>query len=85
MFCRTVEYVLPAVVELAQCGSDVTTTEQISRSPLVLTSHGTQLCQLYTRLDPALSEIEEAFQNTTLAESLSESIASTPSCDFSKE
>ncbi|MBQ15928.1 MAG: transcriptional regulator [Planctomycetaceae bacterium] len=59
--------------------------ERISRCPLDLKSHGDQLCPLHARIDHALSGIEEAFRNTTLAEVLSEPTGSTPLCDFSKE
>ena len=66
----------------------VNAVEPISRireCPLGLTAHGTRLCPLHRRLDNALAMVEEAFQNTTLAEILAEPTKSPPLCSFPSE
>ncbi|MBA3727197.1 MAG: Rrf2 family transcriptional regulator [Armatimonadetes bacterium] len=55
---------------------------RIRECPLGLTSHGVRLCPLHKRLDNALAMVEEAFQQTTLAELLAEPTESYPLCDF---
>jgi Rrf2 family protein len=55
---------------------------RIRTCPLGLTAHGVRLCPLHKRLDSALAMVEEAFQQTTLAEILAEPTASRPLCEF---
>lgn len=56
--------------------------QRILTCPLGLASHGVRLCPLHRRMDDALALVEQAFQNTTLAEILSEPSESIPLCDF---
>ena len=58
---------------------------RIQECPLGLAAHGTRLCPLHRRLDNALAMVEEAFQNTTLAEILAEPTKSPPLCSFPSE
>jgi Rrf2 family protein len=55
--------------------------QRIHQCPLDLASHGTNLCPLHRRLDRAMSEVEQAFAQTTLAEVLSEPGRPTPLCE----
>jgi Rrf2 family transcriptional regulator, nitric oxide-sensitive transcriptional repressor len=55
---------------------------RIRSCPLGLTAHGVHLCPLHRRLDNALAHVEEAFQQTTLAEILAEPSESRPLCEF---
>ncbi len=55
--------------------------QRITKCPLDLSSHGTNLCPLHRRLDNAMAEVETAFAGTTLAELLNESGQSKPLCD----
>lgn len=56
--------------------------QRIRSCPLELKSHGVRLCPLHARLDAALSQVESAFAETTLAEVLAEPSESIPLCDF---
>ncbi|NOZ40971.1 MAG: Rrf2 family transcriptional regulator [Planctomycetes bacterium] len=55
--------------------------QRITKCPLDIESHGTNLCPLHRRLDDAMAQVEVAFASTTLAELLSESGQSKPLCD----
>lgn len=55
--------------------------QRIHSCPLELAAHGTRLCPLHARMDRALSEVERAFQETSLAEILAEPTSSTPLCE----
>lgn len=55
---------------------------RIRTCPLGLSSHGMRLCPLHRRLDNALAMVEAAFDQTTLAEVLSEPTDSIPLCEF---
>lgn len=55
--------------------------QRIRTCPLDLSSHGVRLCPLHARMDKALSEVERAFQETSLAEILAEPTDSTPLCE----
>ena len=55
---------------------------RIKTCPLGLSSHGTNLCALHSRLDNALASVEEVFGSTTLAEVLAEPSSSVPLCQF---
>lgn len=55
--------------------------QRITKCPLDLKSHGTNLCPLHRRLDNAMAAVETAFSGTTLAELLNESGQSKPLCD----
>lgn len=56
--------------------------QRITSCPLGLSAHGIRLCPLHKRVDHALSLVEDAFKNTTLAEVLAEPSQSVPLCDF---
>lgn len=58
---------------------------RIQTCPLGLASHGVRLCPLHRRLDDALAMVQQAFEQTTLAELLAEPSASVPLCDFPLE
>jgi Rrf2 family transcriptional regulator, nitric oxide-sensitive transcriptional repressor len=54
---------------------------RIRSCPLGLKGHGKNLCPLHKRLDEAMESVEKAFQDSTLADLLSEPTTSTPLCD----
>ena len=56
--------------------------QRIRTCPLDLAAHGVHLCPLHRRLDNAMALVEEAFQNSTLAEVLAEPSRSMPLCPF---
>jgi len=55
--------------------------QRIHTCPLGLPNHGVKLCPLHARLDKAMSMVEDAFKQTTLAELLSEPTTSKPLCN----
>ncbi|WDI43104.1 RrF2 family transcriptional regulator [Bremerella sp. P1] len=55
---------------------------RISSCPLGLKAHGKNLCPLHRRLDNAMASVEEAFNDTTLAEVIAEPTTSIPLCEF---
>jgi Rrf2 family protein len=57
--------------------------QRIKACPLDLKTHGAKLCPLHRRLDSALSQVEEAFRKTTLAEVLGDSGEIKPLCEVS--
>jgi Rrf2 family protein len=57
---------------------------RIKTCPLGLSTHGVRLCPLHRRVDNALAMVEQAFQNTTLAEVLADPNPSVPLCDVRK-
>ncbi len=59
--------------------------QRISKCPLNLESHGTNLCPLHRRLDNAMAQAEMAFASTTVADLLSESGQPKPLCDMKIE
>ena len=56
--------------------------QRIRTCPLGLASHGVKLCPLHRRMDAALAQVEQAFQNTTLAEVIAEPGDIKPLCDI---
>lgn len=56
--------------------------ERIRTCPLGLSSHGENLCPLHARMDMALAMVETAFQNTSVADVLTEKTDSIPLCPF---
>lgn len=58
--------------------------QRIHECPLKLKSHAKTLCPLHRRLDNAMAHVEEQFQNTTIAELLSEPGSVTPLCEEQK-
>jgi Rrf2 family protein len=59
--------------------------KRITTCPLGLKNHGVNLCPLHRRLDQAIASVEQAFQNTTLAEMVAERPDSEPLCDIPTE
>jgi Rrf2 family protein len=55
---------------------------RITRCPLGLAAHGTQLCPMHSRLDEALAHVEQVFAGTTLAELLHPPAQRLPRCRF---
>lgn len=55
---------------------------RIRECPLGLKAHGVHLCPLHRRMDNALAMVEEAFEETTLAEILAEPTNSHPLCEI---
>ena len=56
--------------------------QRITTCPLGLAAHGTHLCPLHRRLDDALSQVEQAFRESTIADLLREPSTSKPLCPF---
>jgi len=54
---------------------------RITTCPLGLKSHGVNLCPLHRRLDNAISLVEQAFRESTIADLLAEPTTSTPLCE----
>lgn len=59
-------------LNLLQILNAVNPIERIESCPLDLEQHGSELCPLHRRLDQAVAMVQGAFENTTLAELLSE-------------
>ena len=55
---------------------------RITECPIGLAAHGVRLCPLHSRLDYALSLVESAFRETTLAEILVKQTSRGPGCQF---
>lgn len=72
----------PEELTILEVVNAVDPIERINECPLGLAAHGVRLCPLHKRLDNALAMVEEAFQETTLAEILGEPTDSIPLCDF---
>lgn len=58
--------------------SAVDPLQRIESCPLGLREHGVRLCALHRRLDNAMSSVEEAFRNSTLADVLADPNPSVP-------
>jgi len=54
---------------------------RIRTCPLGLKSHGVNLCPLHRRLDDAMTMVEKAFRDSTIADLLREPTTSTPLCE----
>lgn len=72
----------PAQITILDVVNAVEPIKRIRTCPLGLAAHGVHLCPLHERLDNALAMVEEAFQNSTLAEVLAEPTRSVPLCAF---
>jgi Rrf2 family protein len=72
----------PTELTILEVVNSVEPIQRIRSCPLELKSHGVRLCPLHARLDNALSQVEKAFADTTLAEVLAEPSESIPLCDF---
>lgn len=72
----------PEELTILEVVNAVDPIQRINECPLGLAAHGVRLCPLHKRLDNALAMVEEAFQETTLAEILGEPTESVPLCEF---
>jgi Rrf2 family protein len=59
---------LPRETSIYDVMQAVDPVQRIRECPLGLDAHGTNLCPLHKRLDDAMSQIEEQFRATTIAE-----------------
>ncbi len=62
----------PTEISLMEILNAVNPFERIESCPLDLEAHGSDLCPLHRRLDQAMAMVQNAFENTTLAEVLSD-------------
>lgn len=72
----------PDEVTILDVVNAVEPIQRIHTCPLGLAAHGVRLCPLHSRLDKALAMVEQAFQESTLAEVLAEPTRSIPLCSF---
>ncbi len=72
----------PGELTILEVVNAVDPIQRIKSCPLGISSHGTRLCPLHSRVDCALAGIEEAFGKTTLAEVLADPNPSIPLCEF---
>lgn len=56
--------------------------ERITKCPLDLPGHGSDLCPLHRRLDNAAAAVETTFKRTTIRQLLAEPANSKPLCNF---
>jgi Rrf2 family protein len=63
---------VPSELTILEVVNAVEPIGRIRECPLGVAAHGVHLCPLHRRLDNALSTVEAAFQQTTLAEILAE-------------
>jgi Rrf2 family protein len=68
----------PAELSVFDVVTAVAPIPRILTCPLGLKSHGTRLCPLHKRLDDALAMVEKAFQQSSIADIMSESTGSIP-------
>lgn len=71
----------PAELTILDVVNAVDPIQRIRTCPLELAAHGARLCPLHARMDRALSEVERAFHETSLAEILTEPTDSPPLCE----
>lgn len=72
----------PKKLTILEVVNAVDPVQRIRTCPLGLASHGVKLCPLHRRMDAALAQVEQAFQNTTLAEVIAEPGDIRPLCDI---
>lgn len=75
----------PEQLTILEVVNAVEPIQRIRTCPLGLAAHGTHLCPLHRRVDNALALMEQAFEQTTLAEVLAEPSRSIPLCPFPNE
>lgn len=75
----------PEELTILEVVNAVEPIQRIRTCPLGLAAHGTHLCPLHRRVDNALALMEQAFEQTTLAEVLAEPTRSIPLCPFPNE
>src|SRR5205814_9998569 len=72
----------PTKLTISDVVQAVEPLQRIRSCPLGLEAHRVRLCPLHKKLDDALSLIEKAFRETTLADVLAEPTTSKPLCPF---
>ena len=72
----------PGHLNLLEVINAVDPVQRIERCPLDLNAHGTNLCPLHKRINDAHALIENAFQETTIAELLNQPTQSKPLCSL---
>ncbi|MEX2171350.1 MAG: Rrf2 family transcriptional regulator [Pirellulales bacterium] len=72
----------PEQLTILEVVNAVDPIQRIRTCPLGLASHGVKLCPLHRRMDAAMAQVEQAFQNTTLAEVIAEPGDIKPLCDI---
>lgn len=75
----------PADLTILEVVNAVEPIQRIRTCPLGLPAHGSHLCPLHRRVDNALALMEQAFEQTTLAEVLADPSRSVPLCPFPNE
>jgi Rrf2 family nitric oxide-sensitive transcriptional repressor len=75
----------PEELTILEVVNAVEPIQRIHTCPLGLAAHGTHLCPLHRRVDNALALMEQAFEQTTLAEVLADPSRSVPLCPFPNE
>ena len=68
----------PDELTIVDVVSVVDPLQRIESCPLGLREHGVRLCALHRRLDNAMSSVEDAFRNSTLADVLADPNPSVP-------
>ena len=70
----------PEELTILEVVNAVDPIQRIHTCPLGIKSHGETLCPLHRRIDESIATMEAAFQNSTLADILSEPSKSIPLC-----
>lgn len=70
-----------AQISILEVVNAVDPIQHILECPLGLKTHGVNLCPLHRRLNDAISLVENAFRNSSLAEVIAESDAGVPLCE----
>lgn len=68
-------------INLIEVINAVDKVERITKCPLGLSNHGSQLCPLHKRVDQAAAAVISIFQNVTLRDLVSEPNSNKPLCD----
>ena len=71
----------PAEITIFAVVDAIDPIKRITTCPLGIGSHGANLCPLHHRMDRVLSDAEDAFRRTTLAEMVNDPTRSTPLCE----
>mgnify|MGYP001314960641 CR=1 FL=1 len=72
----------PGALTVLDVINAVDPVERITRCPLGLAEHGTELCALHRRVDDAIAHLEHAFASTTIAEILADTKRHKPLCSL---
>lgn len=72
----------PSELSILEVIDGIDPLKRIRTCPLGLKSHGANLCPLHHRMDQVLSNAEEAFRKTSIAELIADQSRSTPLCEM---